>query len=158
MGVDKQVYKYNIGDLSTFTGKSKQTLYKLIKQNTTFFDAHRQKEQQSVFFDDSAKEWFLNHYKMEKDAGEKSVQEDENQGGTSSSILQKRIEELEAQVAELTEKLKVSEEERRELVKQNSLALLALQQEKQEKLLLLPAPKKTITERIKGLFVSNKTE
>ena len=158
MGIDKSVYKYNISNLSTFTGKSKQSLYKLIKQNDAFFASHRQKEQQNVYYDEDAKAWFLKHYGIEEDANKTDAQEEENQEGTSSTILQKKIEELEAQVAELTEKLKVSEEERRELVKQNSLALLALQQEKQEKLLLLPAPKKTIAERIKGLFVSNKTE
>lgn len=158
MGVDKQVYKYSIGDLSTFTGKSKQTLYKLIKKNTTFFDAHRQKEQQSVFFDDAAKEWFLKHFQVEETPTEETPREEKNQGSTSNTILQKRIKELEAQVAELKEQLKATEKERRELTQQVGYALYSLQREKEEKTLLLPAPKKTITERIKGLFVSNKKE
>lgn len=158
MGIDKAVYKYNISNLSTFTGKSKQSLYKLIKQNDAFFASHRQKEQQNVYFDEEAKAWFLKHYGIEEDASKTDAREEKNQGSTSSKDYLQKIQELEEQVADLKERLRLAEEDHRELMKQHSLALLALQQEKQEKLMLLPAPKKTITERIKGLFVSNKKE
>lgn len=68
----------------------------------------------------------------------KPTQEDKN-------ALQAKIEALEAKLAE-------AEAERKELISQNSHLLLLLSQEKQEKQLLLPAPKKSIRERIKGLF------
>ena len=61
------------------------------------------------------------------------------------TALEAKIEALEAKLAE-------AEAERKELISQNSHLLLLLSQEKQEKQLLLPAPKKTIRERIKGLF------
>lgn len=68
----------------------------------------------------------------------KPTQEDKN-------ALQAKIEALEAKLAE-------AEAERKELISQNSHLLLLLSQEKQEKQLLLPAPKKSIGERLKGLF------
>lgn len=61
------------------------------------------------------------------------------------TALQTKIEALEAQIEAL-------EAERRELVKQNGNILLLLSQEKAEKALLLPAPKKSFGERIKALF------
>ena len=59
---------------------------------------------------------------------------------------------LEAENAALHERLAASEEERKELRQQVGMALSALQQEKQEKMLLLPAPRKTIAEKVKVFF------
>lgn len=71
--------------------------------------------------------------------------EGESQYKDTINALQAKIDALEA-------KLEAAEAERRELVAQNGNLLLLLSQEKQEKQLLLPAPKKTIGERIKSLF------
>ena len=66
--------------------------------------------------------------------------------------LKRKNKRLKATVKELKDLLANSEAERAELIKQNSIALLALSQEKQEKRLLLPEPRKTLGEKVKGLF------
>lgn len=66
--------------------------------------------------------------------------------------LKKKNKRLKATVKELENLLENSEAERAELIKQNGIALLALSQEKQEKRLLLPEPRKTLGEKVKGLF------
>ena len=66
--------------------------------------------------------------------------------------LKKKNKRLKATVKELENLLEQSEAERAELIKQNGIALLALSQEKQEKRLLLPEPRKPLREKVKGLF------
>ena len=66
--------------------------------------------------------------------------------------LKTKISALEAKIEALEKELASKEEERKELLKQNGALLLLLSQEKQEKALFLPAPKKSIGERIKGFF------
>lgn len=66
--------------------------------------------------------------------------------------LKAQISALEAKIEALEKELASKEEERKELLKQNGALLLLLSQEKQEKALFLPAPKKSIGERIKGFF------
>ena len=70
--------------------------------------------------------------------------------------LKKKNKRLKATVKELENLLEQSEAERAELIKQNSIALLALSQEKQEKIRLLPPPRKSLGEKVKGLFGRNK--
>lgn len=69
-----------------------------------------------------------------------------------SEALRRKIDALEAEIEALRKQLDASEEERRELLRQNGAILLVLQQEKQEKQLFLPAPKKTLSEKVKALF------
>ena len=74
---------------------------------------------------------------------------------SKAETLESELAALQAQIDELKKKLSDSEEERKELLRQNGALLLMLQQEKQEKALLLPAPRKTIAEKLKGLFKQN---
>lgn len=66
--------------------------------------------------------------------------------------LQRKIDALEAEIEALRKRLDASEAEKKELLRQNGEVLLLLQMEKQEKQLLLPAPKKTLADRVKNLF------
>lgn len=68
-----------------------------------------------------------------------------------ASLTEER-DALRDRVQELEKKLAETEAERKSLFTQNGALLLMLQQEKQEKMLYLPKPKKTIGERIKGWF------
>ena len=68
------------------------------------------------------------------------------------NALQRKIDALEAELASLHKQLDASEEEKKELLRQNGEVLLILQMEKAEKKLFLPAPKKTLMERMKSLF------
>lgn len=78
-------------------------------------------------------------------------QTDEPQEGQENP-LQRKIDALEAELEALRKQLEAKEAERLELLRQNGEVLLLLQMEKQEKQLYLPAPKKTLADRVKSLF------
>lgn len=68
------------------------------------------------------------------------------------NALQRKIDALEAEIGALRKQLDASETEKKELLRQNGEVLLLLQMEKQEKQLFLPAPRKTLVDRVKSLF------
>ena len=80
-----------------------------------------------------------------------ATQTDEPPEGQTNA-LERKIDALEAEIEALRKQLSESEAEKKELLRQNGEVLLLLQMEKQEKQLLLPAPKKALVERIKSLF------
>ena len=71
---------------------------------------------------------------------------------SQTSAMKAEIDTLKAEIDALRKQLDAKEEERKELLRQNGALILTISQLQQEKLLLLPAPKKTISERVKGLF------
>jgi len=73
-----------------------------------------------------------------------------SEGAEGETPTQEKINALQATIDALQAKLDAAEAERRDLISQNGNLLLLLNQA--EKQLLLSAPKKTIGERIKGLF------
>jgi hypothetical protein len=73
-------------------------------------------------------------------------------GESTKNPLETKIEALEAEILALKTQLEKAEGERADLINQNGNLLLLLSQEKAEKQLLLPGPKKSIGARIKGLF------
>lgn len=79
------------------------------------------------------------------------------EGESIDKSAQTKIEALQAEIKALKAQLEKAEKEKAEKENQLGIALLCLQQEKAEKQLLLPAPKKGIGARIKGLF-GKKTE
>jgi len=72
--------------------------------------------------------------------------------------LQDELDALHAEIATLREQLEAKEAERRELLRQNGALILTLQQEKQEKQLFLPAPKKSFADKVKSIFKSKQTD
>ena len=75
-----------------------------------------------------------------------------SEGKEGETLTQEKINALQAKIEALEAKLEAAEAERRDLIAQNGNLLLLLNQLNQEKQALLPAPRKTIGERIKGLF------
>lgn len=172
-------FPYDIQDLSKLSKVSKATVYNFIKKNQDFI-----KENSTKIKTDSTKtkpktmysQGVLDLLLAQYGQGNDDTIVSASDGGslhqpsslpqnikktppeapeaieeckTTINALQTKIEALEAQIEALGE-------ERRELIKQNGNLLLLLSQEKQEKALLLPAPKKTIGERLKGLFSKSK--
>lgn len=68
------------------------------------------------------------------------------------TALQRKIDALEAEIGALRKQLDDKEDERKELLRQNGALILTISQLQQEKQLLLPAPKKNLTDRVKALF------
>lgn len=172
-------YPYQVDDLARLSNISKTTIYTFLgknkdfaQKNSTKIKTAKTKTKPKTMYSQEVLDLLLAQYGQGNDntivsasaggtpikpSSESQKHEEtppetkEDIEGYKSTInaLQTKIEALEAQI-------EVLGEERRELVKQNGNLLLLLSQEKQEKALLLPAPKKTIGERLKGIFSKSK--
>lgn len=192
-----------MADIKAITGKSPQSLYRLLRENaelSALLDSHTSLNGHNRFFDTTIVEWFKNYYKIDR-SNEKAVpatfSEELNEAIPQDSPPD--IEELNGRIAALEEQLQLKdkqvseqinqansliaqleearkqitalegqqtkkEEQIEELIrqsaeaqKQNSQLLLLLQEEKQEKQKLLPAPKESIIKKIGQLFKKRNT-
>lgn len=75
-----------------------------------------------------------------------------SEGAEGETPTQEKINALQATIDALQAKLDAAEAERRDLISQNGNLLLLLNQEKAEKQLLLPSPKKSMGGWIRRLF------
>lgn len=162
-------YPFSIKDISSKVKKTEQSLYTLIKKNPDFIKQNSHKEGRFIKYNQAALDWFADYYGVSQDEPQQEnaaecVQEAQEgpqeassnaEGDFPSQLLQAKIEALEAENAALRERLAASEEERKELRQQVGMALAALQQEKQEKMLFLPSPRKTFAEKVKSIFSKN---
>lgn len=166
--------QYTIKELATACKVSTQSIYNLKDKNKEFFKQNSKRNQRTIYYNQAVLNFLLDYYHLDKDSpdsenilyekigGGFAPQEGENSSVLTSSpdeLSESRIKEYESQIdalkaenERLKKELDAKEEERKELLKQNGALILALSQEKQEKMLLLPAPKKPFGERVKSLF------
>lgn len=166
-------YQYSIEDLAKHCQVSKQSIYNLINKNKEFVNDNSRKQGRKVKYNQAVLDLFLEYYgkqSQEQEAEERPAPPPESQeapgdatgaperpeeqveASPSLEALQAQIRALEAENIDLRLKLERAEAERQGLIQQNGITLLLLQQEKQEKMLLLPSPKKPFVERMKSLF------
>ena len=162
--------KYTINDISATVKISKPSLYALIKKNSAFIKDNSIRKQRKIYYNQAVMDFFVSYYSpdtekkipdevidtdtrggiAEKSPLESSYKEEEQQARIDA--LQAEIGALHAEIDTLRKQLDAKEEERKELLTQNGALILTISQLQQEKLLLLPAPKRSIGERVKGLF------
>ena len=165
-------YKYLITDIQAKTKVSITSLTAFKKKHQDFFNNNSTRKHRKIYYNQAAMDFFISYYSPDTDTEkkipdkiidtEKAEEQAENPLSESSygeeeqkariNALQAEIKALQSELDALRKQLDAKEEERKELLRQNGALLLMLQQEKQEKMLLLPAPKKTISERVRGLF------
>ena len=148
-------YPYTIEDIASYCKVTKQSIYNLIRANKEFIDQNSRKYQRRIVYNKAALQYFTQYYQVDGptlDSTDDTIKHEESTTAPNIDGLQAQIKLLQAEIDTLRHQLEDKEIERKELLKQNGALILTLQQEKQEKQLYLPAPKKTITERIKGLF------
>ena len=162
--------RYTITQVSSTCKVSKQSLYKFINKNKTFIDENSTRIHRIVYYNQAAMNFFLAYYQpdekpkipisaMNMDTAEgrpenpfvEAPQSDEPPE-VQLTALQRKIDALKAEIDALKKELNAKEEERKELIRQNGALILTLQQEKQEKQLFLPSPKKTLSEKLKSIF------
>lgn len=168
-------YKYLITDIQAKTNVSITSLTAFKKKHQDFFNNNSTRKHRKIYYNQAAMDFFISYYSPDTDTDKKipdKIIDTETGGGkaenplseTSSKeeefktridALQTKIDALHAEIDILRRQLEEKEEERKELIRQNGALILTLQQEKQEKQLFLPAPKKTLGEKIKGIFKSN---
>lgn len=169
-------YPYKIQDLSRLSKISNQTIYKIFKKNQDFIADNSKKvkgkTKPMTLYSQAVLDLLLSQYGQGNDgtivgasAGGNATElpsepqkreETPPEAAEAAEGYQSTINTLQAKIEALEAQIEALGEERRELIKQNGNLLLLLSQEKQEKALLLPAPKKTIGERIKGIFSKSK--
>lgn len=164
-------FVYDIEDLSRLSNVSKKTVYEFRKKNEDFFRENSTKvktdstkTKPKIMYNQMVLDLLLGQYGQ----GNNDTIITAAVGGTKTKLPSEpqklkeappetkedksTISELETKIKALEAKIEALEEERREMVNQNGNLLLLLSQEKQEKMLLLPAPKKSFGERLKSIF------
>lgn len=166
-------YKYLITDIQAKTKVSITSLNAFKKKHQAFIDANSMRKQRKIYYNQAAMDLFVSYYcpddaetKENARQSDKHAEEQTSKGENSHlegtytdkpqesqlEVLKAENAALKAQIDTLNEQLKNKEAERIELLRQNSILIYTLQQEKQEKMLLLPQPKKSLGERVKSFF------
>lgn len=171
-------YQYTINDIKAKCQVSLQSLYTLIKKNKEFINENSTRYQRKIYYNQVAMDFFVSYYHSEEKPMVGEVPKDKENpisgevpkeepiplknkamggGATEGPELypdefRTQIDALHAQIDELKAQLKAKEEERVELLRQNGALILTVSQLQQEKMLLLPAPKKSFSEKVKSLF------
>lgn len=172
---------YPIKSLASKCGVSEQSIRNLLKNNSELSQlsqANTSKSGRFINYGQPVLDWLLNYYKVdfqqpptENDAGAGIVEpaEQENPQPTPPQIvlnsterdelirLRVENEALTAAIEGLKRDLNRERAEKSDLNDKLGMTLLALRDEQAEKKLYLPAPKKSLGQRIKDLF-SKKTE
>ena len=163
-------FKYTINDIKAAVNVSLQSLYTLIRKNQAFINENSMRKSRKIYYNQAVMDFFVSYYlpdtekkipdevidteKAEEQAENPlknpSYREEEQQARIDA--LQVEIKALHAEIDTLRKQLDAKEEERKELLHQNGALILTISQLQQEKQLLLPAPRKSIGEKVKGLF------
>ena len=169
--------RYTINQISSACKVSKQSLYKFINKNKTFINENSTRNHRIIYYNQAAMDFFLAYYQpdrktdseeipvsdIEKNTAEERAEEQAEKAPIEApqteqppegqlNALERKIAALEAEIETLRKQLEKTEAEKNEILRQNGEVLLLLQMEKQEKQLYLPAPKKTLADRVKSLF------
>ena len=170
---------YSMKQLQAITGKPPQTINRLMRRNESLIallPEHRiQQSNKQVFYDDVILDWLKEYFQLDKkevveDGEEGAITEDKPPevpkhsppASTNDALideLRRQVDDLEEQIerkdkviADLEQQLKDKEAERLHFVSQNGQLMALLVAEKQEKQRLLPPPKATFGEKVRGLF------
>lgn len=168
-------YKYLITDIQEKTKVSITSLTTFKNKHKDFFNKNTTRIRRKIYYNQAAMDFFLSYYAPEQNAEKENPRIEklnveevrENQENprikanveevreeSPFSVLEAEIDTLHTEIDALRRQLEEKEEERKELIRQNGALILTLQQEKQEKQLFLPAPKKSIGDKLKGIFKS----
>lgn len=154
---------------------TEQTFYRLKKKDEAFTKLLEQHSNvgsnKTRNYDDAVLEYVLTRYNRDS-VPDETEKASENKQSLPLETADPEIERLTKEIDELKQKLTESEAERQklsdqiaageaehqELIKQNSMLLLLLSQEKAEKQALLSAPRKTMRQKLAEIFGHNSNE
>ena len=163
-------YQYTVEDLARYCQVSKQSIYNLINKNKDFVNDNSRKQGRKIKYNQAVLNLFLDYYGKETAAADEAEPQeqpieatetpleaaaalaDEIPAQDNTAAAAEQIAALQAEIADLKQQLADKEAERKELLQQNGALILTIQQQQQERMLLLPAPRKTLGEKIRGIF------
>lgn len=167
---------YTIKEIETIIHRTAPTIYAFMRSDEEmrkFFNQHRQERQRGGYlYDDDAIELLKMRFCVEDDGAIGANGNAESDiplcippMATQIDELSQEKERLTAELEDLKGKLELLQEEfdkvkaeNSELLRQNGNLLLLLSQEKAEKQALLPAPRRSIGERLKSIFKKKEGE
>jgi len=162
--------KYTIKDLTAAVSITSPTFYNLIKRNSDFkelLDKHTTNRGRQKFFDEEVLTYLKDYYLQEGGGGGTQEQAAERQleavkppiDDSEVSALRQQLEAaendckvLQMKVDTLTQETEVLRDDKQHLEQTVNQLLMLLEQEKREKMLYLPKPRRTLAEVVKGLF------
>lgn len=165
--------RYTINQLATICKVSTQSIYKLLSKNQPTVKQFSTKQGRKILYGQEVLDLLLDHYGLRQDEGQTEdtstnasktlsdapeAEVEDNSTQTKIAALEAQIESQKKQIEELQKQLADKEAERKQLLEQNGQVLLLLSQERQERIKLLPAPKKSFGERLKGFFGKKEAE
>jgi len=170
-------FQYTINQIASRCKVSITSINNLKKKNQDFINKNSMRRQHKIYYNQAAMDFFLAYYQpdrktdseeipvsdIEKNTAEERAEEQAEKAPIEApqteqppegqlNALERKIAALEAEIETLRKQLEKTEAEKNEILRQNGEVLLLLQMEKQEKQLYLPAPKKTLADRVKSLF------
>lgn len=167
---------YPIKSLASKCGVSEQSIRNLLKNNTELSQlsqANTSKNGRFINYGQPVLDWLLNYYKVDfqqlptgNDAGGSIVEPEKEETPQPTppqepveddlrvELIKLRVENeaLKTAVEGLKSDLERERAEKADLNNKLGMTLLALRDEQAEKKLYLPAPKKSLGQRLKGLF------
>ena len=169
-------YKYLITDIQEKTNVSITSLTAFKKKHQDFFNNNSTRIRRKIYYNQAAMDYFVSYYSpdtdkkipdkiIDTDTAEAQAENPPSEASYTDKPHESQLDELKAEIGALQteigalrKQLEIKEAERLELLRQNGALILTLQQAQQEKMLLLPAPKKTLSERVKGFFKARPQE
>ena len=155
---------YTIKELGEIIGRKPAMIYNYFNEDEeakAFYYSHREKGKRGGFvYDDEVLERLKIKVGMSNGVVGSIIEKEEPNlteltpphSVRANEATENELNNLKIKYDELKEAYEKVESERQELLKQNGNLLLLLSQEKAEKQMLLPAPRKSIREKIRSLF------
>ena len=155
-------FPYTVNDIANECKVSKQSIYTLIKKNSTFINDNSMRKQRKIYYSQAAMDFFTSYYNSEQPPETPQKAEENTERDPSADFLVEKLkaenDALHTEILHLREQLEAKEAERMELLRQNGALILTLQQSQAEKMLLLPPPKKSLADKVKSIFKSKPQE
>ena len=155
---------YTVRELGEIIGRKPAMIYNYFNEDRDFFYSHRQMGSNGYIYDDEVLERLKlrigvsngvvegNSKSKDEESPQPTSPVDVRENNEAFEAVKAELQELKNKYEELQARMEQVEAERKQLLEQNGHLLLLLSQEKAEKQLLLPPPRKTIGERIRSLF------
>lgn len=152
---------YTVKELGNIIGRKPAMIYNYFNEDRSFFYSHREMGSNGGYvYDDEVLERLKIKVGVSNGVvGSITEKEEPNimeltppHSVRANEARENELNDLKIKYDELKETYEKVESERQELLKQNGNLLLLLSQEKAEKQMLLPAPRKSIREKIRSLF------
>lgn len=145
-------YPYTILDIVNNLSKSKQSIYNLFDKNKELIRNNSIRKGRKIYYNQAVMDFLNDYYENGTPINAPNTRIDASALAHEENTHQEELDALRAKISTLEAQIEAKDKQIADLISQNNLTLLLLSQEKQEKALLLPAPRQTLVEKLKSIF------